>query len=101
MQIRQLEDELGTPIFTRTPRRVILTEAGERLLTRARKILAEHDQFFQKLPNLPARVWPPAYWLGIRNVHNPPAAYIMQHLRETFPNAELTVNSGKSAGPCR
>src|SRR3954469_13242281 len=43
MQIRQLEDEVGLPLFTRTPRRVILTEAGERLLDRARKILREHD----------------------------------------------------------
>ncbi|MBK9154146.1 MAG: LysR family transcriptional regulator [Chloracidobacterium sp.] len=29
MQIRQLEEEVGLPLFTRTPRRVILTEAGE------------------------------------------------------------------------
>ena len=43
MQIRQLEDEVGLPLFTRTPRRVILTEAGEYLLERARKILREHD----------------------------------------------------------
>src|SRR5829696_4880884 len=39
MQIRQLEDEVGLQLFTRTPRRVILTEAGEYLLERARKIL--------------------------------------------------------------
>ena len=43
MQIRQLEEEVGLPLFTRTPRRVILTEAGEYLLERARKILREHD----------------------------------------------------------
>ena len=43
MQIRQLEDEVGIPLFIRTPRRVILTEAGERLLDRARRILREHD----------------------------------------------------------
>src|SRR4028118_2231906 len=43
MQIRQLEDSVGVPLFTRTPRRVILTEAGELLLQRARKILREHD----------------------------------------------------------
>ena len=43
MQIRQLEDEVSIPLFTRTPRRVILTEAGEVLLERARKILREHD----------------------------------------------------------
>lgn len=43
MQIRQLEDELGIQLFTRTPRKVILTEAGSVLLDRARSILNEHD----------------------------------------------------------
>ena len=43
-QIRQLEDELGTPLFRRTPRGVVLTEAGEALLEDARPILAMADQ---------------------------------------------------------
>ena len=43
MQIRQLENELGAKLFIRAPRRVILTEAGEHLLHRARLILREHD----------------------------------------------------------
>src|SRR3712207_3461232 len=43
MQIRQLETEVGAQLFTRTPRRVILTEAGEVLLGRAHRILREHD----------------------------------------------------------
>ena len=42
MQIRQLENELGARLFVRAPRRVILTEAGEHLLDRARHILREH-----------------------------------------------------------
>jgi len=40
-QIMQLERELGTPLFTRTTRRVEPTEAGRRLVTYARQILAE------------------------------------------------------------
>src|SRR5437016_14106892 len=43
MQIRQLENETGTRLFVRAPRRVLLTEAGEYLLERARVILREHD----------------------------------------------------------
>src|SRR5437763_14488395 len=43
MQIRQLETELGAPLFVRAPRRVLLTEAGEALLERARRILRGHD----------------------------------------------------------
>ena len=52
MQIRQLEDEVGLPLFTRTPRRVIITEAGEYLLERARKILREHDTALAEIAEL-------------------------------------------------
>ena len=40
-QIRALEDELGVPLFERTPRGVELLPAGSTLLPRARIILAE------------------------------------------------------------
>jgi LysR family transcriptional regulator, transcription activator of glutamate synthase operon len=42
-QIRRLEQELGTPLFERTSRRVAPTEAGEAIAARARRILAEVD----------------------------------------------------------
>jgi DNA-binding transcriptional LysR family regulator len=42
-QIRKLEQELGTPLFERTSRRVVATEAGEALAARARRVLAEVD----------------------------------------------------------
>ena len=42
-RIRQLEEELGTPLFERLPRGVRLTPAGELLLPRARAILAAVD----------------------------------------------------------
>jgi hypothetical protein len=39
--IRRLERELGTPLFTRTTRRVAMTSAGAELLARAKVILDE------------------------------------------------------------
>ncbi|RZQ64655.1 LysR family transcriptional regulator [Amycolatopsis suaedae] len=39
--IRKLENELGTPLFERTTRRVVLTEAGQALLPVAGRILAD------------------------------------------------------------
>src|SRR5204862_7538575 len=52
MQIRQLENETGTRLFVRAPRRVLLTEAGEYLLERARVILREHDAALEELAAL-------------------------------------------------
>ena len=42
-QIRRLEAELGTELFERTSRRVVPTEVGEAVATRARRVLAEID----------------------------------------------------------
>jgi DNA-binding transcriptional LysR family regulator len=40
-QIRSLEEEIGVPLFERTPRGVRLLPAGATLLPRARAILAD------------------------------------------------------------
>jgi DNA-binding transcriptional LysR family regulator len=42
-QIRSLEDELGVPLFARTPRGMDLLPAGHAFLKRARAILHEVD----------------------------------------------------------
>jgi len=42
-QIRALEDELGTPLFERTPTGVRLLPAGQTLLVHARSILTQVD----------------------------------------------------------
>ena len=40
-QIRNLEDELGTPLFARTPKGMSLLPEGEVFLEHARRILAD------------------------------------------------------------
>ncbi|MBK8255894.1 MAG: LysR family transcriptional regulator [Polyangiaceae bacterium] len=42
--IRSLEDELGAPLFERTPRGMKLLPAGDRFLGRARRILSLVDE---------------------------------------------------------
>ena len=97
MQIRQLEDEVGIPLFTRTPRRVILTQAGGFLLERARKILREHDSAIAEIAEVAGaefgrlRIGSSS---SMFTTHQLPV--IMQKLREKYPNAELTVSSGTS-----
>jgi DNA-binding transcriptional LysR family regulator len=39
--VRKLEAELGVPLFERTTRRVMLTEAGRALLPAAHRLLAD------------------------------------------------------------
>ncbi|MCX2184846.1 LysR family transcriptional regulator [Streptomyces sp. SKN60] len=42
--VRRLERALGTELFLRTTRQVVLTPDGERLLPYARRVLAAHDE---------------------------------------------------------
>ena len=42
-EIKRLEAQVGTALFVRTTRRVTLTPEGERLLVRARDLVAQHD----------------------------------------------------------
>src|SRR5215471_12580366 len=51
-QIRRLEAEVGIPLVHRTTRRVELTEAGENLVVRARRALAEVDAARAELADL-------------------------------------------------
>lgn len=97
MQIRQLEDEVGLPLFTRTPRRVILTEAGEYLLERARKILREHDSALAEIAEVAGAEY------GRLRIGSASGTFsmsqlpgILSALLEKFPNAELTVSAGTS-----
>lgn len=97
MQIKQLEDEVGLQLFTRTPRRVIMTEAGEYLLERARKILREHDSAIAEIAELGGAEH------GRLRIGSASAEFatlqlphILQRIREKYPKADIAVTSGTS-----
>ena len=97
MQIRQLEIETGARLFVRAPRRVILTEAGEKLLERARAILREHDAAIEELAALTG-----AHRGRLRigsasaGVSGDPLPQILRELRKEHPGVEASVASGTS-----
>jgi DNA-binding transcriptional LysR family regulator len=97
MQIKQLEKEVGLPLFIRMPRRVVLTEAGERLLERAHLILREHDAALAELAELAGaehgrlRVGSAS---GMVSAEALPA--ILKMLRKGHAHAEVSVRSGTS-----
>src|SRR5262245_21399015 len=97
MQIRQLEEEVGVQLFIRAPRRVRLTEAGEKLVTHARQILTGHDAAVVELRELSGSV---QHRLRIGSastrISAAPLPAILQELREQHPNTDITVLSGTS-----
>jgi DNA-binding transcriptional LysR family regulator len=97
MQIRQLEIELGAPLFVRAPRRVILTEAGEALMERARRILREHDVAVAEIAEL-AGAERGRLRIGSASamVSADPLPQILKDLRERHPKADVTIVSGTS-----
>ncbi|MGH9967932.1 MAG: LysR family transcriptional regulator [Pyrinomonadaceae bacterium] len=98
MQIRQLENELGAKLFIRAPRRVILTEAGEHLLHRARLILREHDAARDEVAEL-AGAEKGRLRIGSSSamVTTDPLPKMLKELRKQHALAEVTVGSGTSA----
>ena len=97
MQIRQLETEIGAKVFVRAPRHVILTEAGEQLLRRARHILREHDAALDEIAEL-AGAERGRLRIGSASamVLTDQLPAILKDLRKQHPAAEIAVTSGTS-----
>ena len=97
MQIRQLETEVGARVFVRAPRNVILTEAGEHLLQRARLILREHDAALDEIAAL-AGAERGRLRIGSASamVLTEQLPKILKEVRKQHPAAEITVMSGTS-----
>jgi DNA-binding transcriptional LysR family regulator len=97
MQIRQLESEIGARVFVRAPRHVILTEAGEQLLRRARHILREHDAAVDEIAEL-AGAERGRLRIGSASamVLTEQLPLILKELRKQHPAAEIAVTSGTS-----
>lgn len=97
MQLKQLEREVGAPLFIRAPRRVLLTEAGEALLERARSILREHDAALAEIAEL-AGAEHGRLRIGSASamVAADPLPRILKELRALHPRADVSISSGTS-----
>jgi len=97
MQIRQLENEIGAKVFVRAPRHVILTEAGEQLLRRARHILREHDAALDEIAEL-AGAERGRLRIGSASamVLTDQLPGVLKELRKQHPAADIAVTSGTS-----
>ena len=95
-QIKQLEQELGTPLFRRHGHGVTLTESGATLLSRSQSILRQIEQARDEIRGGAGQ------WAGTISLAVPPAAgsYLIPALSDRFaaehPNVSLKIVGGYS-----
>jgi DNA-binding transcriptional LysR family regulator len=88
-QIQGLEADLGVPLFDRIGRRVRLTSAGEDLLRRSRRLLAEADALAERARSLKTGE------TGILRIGTTPQvienllAHFLTHYRRRHPGVEV------------
>jgi LysR family transcriptional activator of glutamate synthase operon len=95
-QIRRLERELGLPLVERTTRRVALTDAGARLVERARRALAELEAGQAELQAL-AGVLSGRVSIGAIQALGPlDLPLLLARFHELHPGVELAVREEPS-----
>src|SRR6476661_2777620 len=98
-QLREVEEKLGTPLFLRMNKKMILTPAGERLLETARQVLAEMKRAEQHISEIAAnrqgtlRISTECYtcyhWLP----------GVMKEFRQKFPGVEIKIDAEATHRP--
>ena len=95
-QIRSLEAELGLALVERTTRRVAMTQAGDLLVVRARRALAELDAAQAELASL-AGVQAGRLSVGALHTMGPvDLSLLLATFHERHPGVELTVREQSS-----
>ncbi|HWC86663.1 MAG TPA: LysR family transcriptional regulator [Solirubrobacteraceae bacterium] len=95
-QIRRLEEEIGLPLVQRTTRRVTLTGAGELLVARARRVLAEVDSALAEMQALRG-VQTGHVTVGAMHTMGPvDVSLALAIFHERHPGVELTVREHSS-----
>jgi LysR family transcriptional activator of glutamate synthase operon len=96
-QIRRLEEELGTPLFERTSRRVRPTEAGQAIAARARRVLAEVDGARQEVEELRG-VLRGRIWIGaLLPAGDLDVPGLLARFSQTYPGVEVGLREGIAA----
>lgn len=97
-QIRGIESALGTALFVRHPRGVALTDAGQELLPRARRLLEAHRQLLEDMQRVAAGT---AGVLAV-GITSSAAAHaftptLLRDWRRAHPQVELRITEANAA----
>jgi len=89
--IRDLEDELGAPLFVRLPRRLQLTPAGTKLLTECRELLARLECIKRRVRNTHALYQAPLT-IGVADgIAQPRLSECLNRWRKVSPEIPLEI----------
>src|SRR5918998_1744594 len=100
-QIRRLEQELGTPLFERTSRRVSPTEAGQVVAARARRVLGEIDAAHQEIDELRG-VLRGRLWIGaLVPAGDVDVPGLLVGFSQAYPGIEVGLREGIAADMLR
>jgi LysR family transcriptional activator of nhaA len=80
-QIKQLEESLGTPLFTRTARSLVLTDTGQTVLEYAEEIFSLGHELLTAVRQEPGRR-PVRLYVGVAD--SVPKTIVRQHLTPVF-----------------
>jgi DNA-binding transcriptional LysR family regulator len=91
-RIKQLEEQLGTPLFARDGRRLVLTHAGETLLPYAERLLALADEARHAI-----KAGRPAGRLRLGTMESAAASRLpglLAHYHQAWPEVTLELETG-------
>jgi len=91
--IKRMEDTVGAPLFERSNRRVFLTDAGSRLLPKAKAVLHEYNLAIQSVTEAEDK---PIIRLGVLSTIDMTrvSAFVRAYLAVTEYNVEFEIREG-------
>lgn len=88
-QVKRLEDVLGVALFTRSRRGLVVTDAGERLLGKARRLLALNDEIWSEMT---AKVTGGSVRIGVPyDLVGTSLAPVLKAYAEACPQVEISL----------
>jgi DNA-binding transcriptional LysR family regulator len=89
--VKLLEDTLGVTLFERTPRGMTLTRDGERLLAKAEKTLAAHQELVEEAARIKGRL-AGRLRIGANGTASELAVQLVTAVAEKWPEIEIAIH---------
>lgn len=96
-QLKELEDELGTALFFREKRKMVLTEAGRFLKSRSEEIIHLTDQTTKEFEDRKKELFSGHFTIGCVEADNSDTlAMMLEEFISDFPQVYFHIHSGTS-----